>query len=174
MKFSIKDIVLVAACISIVFVQEQVLAFLPNIQLTVLLLVIYSKKLGLIKTTIIILIHTLLDCLVNGSINLYYFPFMFLGWMSIPVIINILFKRTESPIFLSLAGVFCSFIYSWIFIIPNLLVANSGINLSMIYSYFVADIWFELLLICSSFVSILWLYTPSSMVLDKILNEYYK
>ena len=57
MRFSIKDIVLIAACISIVFVQEQILSFIPNIQLTVFLLVLFSKKLGFIKKTIIVFIH---------------------------------------------------------------------------------------------------------------------
>ena len=61
MRFSFKDIVFIAACISIVFVQEQILSFLPNIQLTVLLLVLFSKKLGFIKTTIFVFIHSLLD-----------------------------------------------------------------------------------------------------------------
>ena len=96
MRFSIKDIVLIAACISIVFVQEQILSFLPNIQLTVLLLVLFSKKLGFIKTTIIVFIHSLLDCLITGSLNLYYFPFMILGWLSIPLICCTLFKKINS------------------------------------------------------------------------------
>ena len=98
-KFSIKDITILAACTSIIFVQEQALFFLPNIQLTVLLLVVYSKRLGLIKTSIIIFIHTLLDCIVTGSLNLYYFPFMLLGWLLIPIIITIFFKKCENPKF---------------------------------------------------------------------------
>ena len=173
MKFSIKDIVLIAACISIVFVQEQILSFIPNIQLTVLLLVLFSKKLGFIKTTIIVFIHSLLDCLITGSLNLYYFPFMILGWLSIPLICCTLFKKINSSLILGIAGIMGSLIYSWIFIIPNIIVANSTINLSIIIYYLVADLPFEALLACSSFLSIVWLYNPCSKVFDDILSKFY-
>ena len=100
-KFSVRDIALIAILSTILFVQEQVLTFLPNIRLTVFLLVLYSKKLGFIRTTIIVIIHVLLDNLFMGSMNLVYTPAMFVGWMLIPIIICTLFKKTESP-FLSL------------------------------------------------------------------------
>ena len=96
-KFKIIDIAIIASCISIIFVQEQILSFLPNIQLTILLLVVYSKKLGCLKTSIIVIIHSLLDCLVTGSLNLYYFPFILIGWLIIPIIITLFFKKCESP-----------------------------------------------------------------------------
>lgn len=173
MKFSIKDIVLVAACISIIFVQEQILSFLPNIQLTVLLLVLFSKKLGFVKTSIIILIHTLLDCLITGSLNLYYFPFMVLGWLSIPLICCTFFKKTNSSLILGTVGIIGSLIFSWIFIIPNILVANSTVNLSIITYYLIADLPFEAILACSSFLSIIWLYNHCSKVFDVVLNKFY-
>lgn len=171
MRFSIKDIAVVSACISIIFVQEQLLSFLPNIQLTILLLTVYSKRLGFIKTSIIVLIHTFLDCVVTGSLNIYYFPFMFLGWLVIPIVICLLFKKCESSIILSVMGIIFSLIYSWIFIIPSVIIPNGSLNSTGIVNYIVADIWFELLLACSSFVSILWLYTPCVKVFDKVLKE---
>ena len=39
----VKDITIIAAFAAILFIQEQALSFLPNIQLTVFLLVLYSK-----------------------------------------------------------------------------------------------------------------------------------
>ncbi len=171
-KFTIKDIVVIAACISIIFVQEQILSFLPNIQLTIFLLVVFSKKLGFLKTSIIILIHTLLDCLITGSLNLYYFPFMILAWLSIPIIISIFFKKCESSILLAIVVIIGSLLYCWIFIIPNILLATGTFNIDVIIKYFVADIPFELLLCTSSFISIMWLYKPCASIFDNIYTKY--
>lgn len=171
MHLSIKDVVVIATCISIVFVQEQILSVLPNIQLTILLLVLYSKKLGLIKTSIIVIIHSFLDCLVIGSLNLYYFPFMLIGWLLIPIIINLFFKKTESVIILSIMGIVFALLYSWVYIIPNVLIPNESISKLGLINYLAADILFEVLLAGSSFLSILWLYNPCSKVFDKVLKE---
>ena len=172
-KFSIKDIAIIAACIAIVFVQEQILFFLPNIQLTVLLFIVYSKRLGLVRTSIIVVIHTLLDCLVTGSLNLYYFPFMLLGWIIIPFIITIFFKKCENPFVLAVMGIVFSFIYSWMFVIPNILIPSGYININVIINYLIADITFEILLAASSFISVLWLYTPCIKTFDKVVKEMY-
>jgi hypothetical protein len=74
---------------------------------------------------------------------------------------------------LGIAGIIGSLIYSWIFIIPNIIVANSTVNLSTILYYLVADLPFEALLACSSFLSIIWLYNPCSKVFDDILSKFY-
>ena len=71
-----KEIVVLALFAALLFVQEQVLTFLPNIQLTVFLLILYSKMLGMKKTLLIILIHVLLDNLVMGSMNPLFICFM--------------------------------------------------------------------------------------------------
>ena len=66
-NLSAKDIAVIAILAVVLFIQEEVLTFLPNVQLTVFLIVLYTKKLGFKKTTIIILIHVILDNLVMGA-----------------------------------------------------------------------------------------------------------
>lgn len=166
-KFSVRDIALIAILSTILFVQEQVLTFLPNIQLTVFLLVLYSKKLGFIRTTIIVIIHVLLDNLFMGSMNLVYTPAMFVGWMLIPIIICTLFKKTESPFLLAIFGFIEGFLYSWMFILPNYLLYN--INP---LAYLASDVLFEFLLAISSFLSILFLYKYVSNYFDKLYINY--
>ena len=56
-----KRLVLLAFLSIILTVQEELLTFLPNIQLTVFLLVLYSKKLKCHETLLIITLHVLLD-----------------------------------------------------------------------------------------------------------------
>ena len=96
--FRIKDITLIAFFAAILFVQEQLLTFLPNIQLTVFLIILYCKVFGLTKTLIIVLIHTILDNIIMSSFSLYYFPFMLIGWCIIPVLVCALFKKIDNTI----------------------------------------------------------------------------
>ena len=164
MHNKIKDITLCAICTSILVVQEQILAFLPNIQLTLFLMVLFSKKLGLIRTIIIITCYTLIDGLVGGPFNIIYITFMLIGWLIIPILLCTIFKKVQSPLYLALLGVMFAFTYSWINIIPNLILTSATI-----ISYLIADYPFELLLAASSFLSILWLYTPIERVFKKII-----
>lgn len=162
----IKEIVIIAIFSAILFVQEQALTFLPNIQLTVFLLVLYSKVFGFKKTSIMILIHVLLDSIIMGSLNFFYFPFMLVGWIIIPIIICTLFKKIDNNIILALMGIAFSFFYSWMFVIPEYLF--KGINPIV---YLSSDILWELVLALSSFLSILWLYKPCSKLLNKLLEK---
>ena len=161
-----KDIVLISMMAIILFVQEQILMIIPNFQLTIFLLVLFSKKFGFIKTTIIIFIHVLLDNLIMGSMNIYSIPFMFIGWFIIPLTLNTIFKKVESQISLAILGVIFSFIYCWIFIIPNCLLLEVDF-----LTYLYADLIWEILLASSSFITILLLYNPCSRVVGRVVNE---
>lgn len=163
-NFKIKDIVIISIFTAVLFVQEQVLSFLPNIQLTVLLIVLYSKILGFKKTIIIVLLHILLDSILGGFNILYLIP-MLIGWLSIPILILTLFKKVESSIGLGIVGIIASVIYSWCFIFIEVVVLKGSF-----IAYFIADLPFELLLMGSSFLSIIWLYQP----LYKLINKIYQ
>lgn len=161
-----KDIVLISMMAIILFVQEQILMIIPNFQLTIFLLVLFSKKFGFIKTTIIIFIHVLLDNLIMGSMNIYFIPFMFIGWFIIPLTLNTIFKKVESQISLAILGIVFSCIYCWIFIIPNCLLLEVDF-----LTYLYADLIWEILLASSSFITILLLYNPCSRVIGRVVNE---
>jgi len=158
---TIKDIALLPMLAVVLFVQEQLLMVLPNIQLTVLLLVLYSKKIGTLKTLFIIFIYVLLDNLFMG--NLIYMPFMIIGWSLIPCLTNTLFNKINSNIGLAFLGILYAFLYSWIFLIPSCLIFEIDFKV-----YLVMDLLWEIMLAMSSFVSILLLYTPLSQVFDKL------
>lgn len=158
----VKDITLIAILTAILFAQEQILSFLPNIQLTVLLIVLYSKVLGLKKTIIIVTIHTFLDNLLMGF-NIFYFPFMLIGWLIIPISLNTIFKRVNNTILLAFLGILFSFLYSWMFVFANVVLLQVGF-----WQYLIADLYFEILLAASSFFTILWLYDP----LYKLMIEF--
>lgn len=161
-KLAIRDLSLIAVLTTILFVQEQLLTFIPNVQLTVFLIVLYSKKLGFVKTSIITIIHVLLDNLFLGGINIYYTPAMLVGWLIIPTTLSTIFKKVHSNISLAILGAIYSFIYCWIYIIPNVILFKFNY-----IDYLIADIPFEIILVVSSFVSILLLYNPISKIFTK-------
>lgn len=161
--FTIKDIVYIAMLTTILFVQEEVLTFIPNVQFTIFLLVLYSKKMGFTKTTIIILIHVFLDNLVMGSLNFIYTPVMFFGWMFIPIFVCTIGRKTESPLKLGLIAILCSFLYCWSFVLPTYLFMN--INPLV---YLGSDIIFELILAVVGFTTTFLLYKPCSRIFEKL------
>ena len=165
-KIKVFDLALISILSAVVFAFEYVMQVLPNVQLTVLFIVLFSKKLGCIKSVFIVLIYTILDVLFMGGFNILYFPFILCGWLIIPLSINTIFKRVDETIFLAVLGVLFSLIYCWLFVIPAAFIANVNV-----FDYLVADLIFELILAASSFLSILWLYKPLSNLLDKILQK---
>ena len=163
---NIKEIAIISAMTTILIVQEQLLSVLPGIQLTVFLMILYSKKFGLTKSVIIIIVHVLMDNLLMQSFSLMYTPTMLIGWLIIPLTICTIFKKVESPLFLGILGIVYSFIYSWLYIIPNYFL----IGIDPI-AYLISDIIAEIILATCSFLSILLLYKKCSKVMDMLLKK---
>lgn len=168
LSLTIRDITLIALLAVILFVQEEALTFVPGLQFTVFLLVFYSKKLGLWRTSIIVLVHVFLDNLFIGSFSIIYTPFMFAGWIIIPLTMCTLFKKVENPIILGLLGALYSFIYCWMYFIPDCAIYGIGL-----IPKFLSDILFEALMAAMSLLSIAFLYRPLSKILDPILDSYF-
>ena len=162
---SVKDITIASILAAILFVQEQILFFLPNITFTMLLIVLYSKKLGCIKTIFINLVYVLLDNIFGGAFNLLFVVFMFIGWSITPILLNTVFKKVNNNILLAVIGVLCSFIYSWILIIPGCITFNTDF-----ISYLKMDITWEVVMATSSFLTILFIYKPLDIAWNKILK----
>jgi len=165
-KITIKDICLMALFTCVMFGLEEAMSFLPNIQLTVFLMILYSKTFGLGKTSIMVCLYCLLDSLFMGAINPIYTTFLLLGWLIIPLVTCTLFKKTENNIVLAFVAMLYAFLFSWIMIIPSCIIMKVGF-----WTYFVADMPFELLLALSSFLSTLLLYNVLKKLMDKLLNK---
>lgn len=161
----IKRIALIAMLTVIVFVLEEVMTFLPNIQLTVFLLFLYSKKLKFYESSIIVTIHVMLDNFILGSFNIYYTPAMFIGWMPIPVLTNLFFKKIEKPIILAFIASLFAVLYSLVYAVASVIILKVDY-----IKYLIADLPFASLLVLSSFISTLLLYKPLSNVMDKYIK----
>lgn len=162
----IKKITIIAVFSAILFVQEEALTFIPNVQLTVFLLILYGKVFGFKDTVIIICIHTLLDNIVMGSLSILYFPFMLIGWLLIPITVCSLLKKCNNNFILAGFSIIFSFVYCWIFMIPNIIFYSIDIK-----AYLISDILWEIVLAISSFLTTLWLYKPCASVLNKLVDN---
>ena len=160
-----KELVILAFLSAILFVQEQALSFLPNIQLTVFLLILYTRTVGIKKTVFIICVYCLLDNLFMASINLIYTPFMMIGWLLVPILLETIFKKMQTSMALAFLAIVFSFLYSWVYLIPNIWIYDV-----QPLAYLLADLPFEVLLAASSFITTLWLYEPCSKVLRHLMK----
>ena len=162
----IKDIVLIALLTTILIVQEYLLGFLPNVQLTFFLIVLFSKCLGLIKTSIICIIYILLDGFLSGGMGLIFMPFMLIGLLIIPLSLNTIFKKIDSSFCLALLGILFAFIYSFINIIPGCIMFDMSF-----YEYLLGDITWEIILAINNFISIFILYKPCRKMFNNVLKK---
>ena len=146
---SVKRLVRIAILAAIMFVQEFALSFIPNIQLTQCLIAIYYYSFGLLDTLLIIVIHVLLDNMAMGSFNLIYTPAMFVGWLSLPLILHV-FKRNQNRFFSATIVGIHGIIYSLGFALANAIMLEVPF-----LTYFIADIPFEVILVVNGFLTTL-------------------
>lgn len=163
-KLKIFDLSLIALFAAILFAQEQILTNIPGVQLSIFLIILFSKTLGLTKTVIIVIIYVLLDNFYMNSFSLQYTPVMFVGWLLIPLTICTIFKKIESPLILGLLSIVYAFIYCWLYIIPNYFLLGIGP-----IEYLISDILFEIILAICSFLTVFWLYKPCSRLINLLL-----
>jgi energy-coupling factor transport system substrate-specific component len=146
---------------SIVVVLEKILEFLPNIQLTVVLLMAFIFFLSLPESLILVTIYTMLDILLGG-ISLYAIP-MFIAWNLFAIIV---FYAKGNVVKLILIGIIFPIIYSFILGLPYIYMLNIDFKL-----YYLADLPFTGIFIVSNVVTISWLYKMIVKQLSYYMGE---
>lgn len=151
--------------LAILFVQEQLLAFDINVQLTVLLIAVYAAILPPALLYPVIVGYVLLDNLFMGSFNLLYTPAMLAAWLFFAGLMRAfrkgaLWKKT-------LAATLFGFVYGWFFAIPFAI----SFGFDRLWPYLVADFFpAEVTMAAVDLVTVLFLYEP----LRKLLSTLYK
>ena len=157
-KKLIMKIVMTALLTAIIFVQEELLSFIPNVQLTVLLLVVYGAYCGPKWGTIIVLLHVFLDNLFVGSLTIYVMLPMFIGW-EIIMLASYFVRKKNIYIKASVAGI-GALLYCGIFVLSSVVFYKVDFK-----AYVAADIIFEIILVVCSVITVLWLFNPIYKVL---------
>ncbi len=154
---------MIALSIAILFTQEQLLVFLPNVQLTVLLIILFVSVFSFKESIIMITSYVLLDSLYMGGFNVFYMVPMMLAWYLIPVSYHTILRKTKSEHKLALFAMVFGFVYGWMFIPFNML----QLGIPNFWPYLIADLPFELIMATTGFITVLWMYKP----LYKVLND---
>ena len=148
--------ILLAFAISILFVQEQALMFLPNIQFTVVLLIVYSSVFSKKDMFVLIFVYVFLDSMYYGGLNPFYMIPMLLAWSLIPIVHHTVLQHTKNEYILAIFALVFGFVYGWMFI-PFQMIQTSITNP---IPYLMADILFEVIMGTTGFLSVLWVYKP--------------
>ena len=156
-------IVLSSLLLAILFVQEEVLSFLPGIQFTFLLLFVYGAVLDFKWGSLIVIAHVILDNLIMGSFVVHIIIPMFVGYY-LSFIFGYLAKKRI---------ILTSFLCALSIIIYTLAFALSSVIIYHIdyFVYMASDIPYTIILICFSVITIIWLYNPLVKVLEKIITK---
>lgn len=75
-------------------------------------------------------------------------------------------KKCDSNLILAVFSILFSFIYCWIFMVPNIIFYSINIK-----AYLLSDILWEIFLATSSFLTTLWLYRPCVSILSKLADN---
>jgi hypothetical protein len=159
-----KKIALFAVLIAMLLVQEQALAFIPNVQFSTLLILLFASSFKLRDSFVMIAVYVVIDSLYMGAFNLIYMVPMYIGWSLIPIGYHVFFKEKENTIALAFFGLFMGFIYGVIFM--PFAVILTGVDP---WAYLIADLPFQIVMAISNFLTILWLYPPLKKVYQQNL-----
>ncbi len=159
----VKDIAIMVMLSGLLFVQEELLTLIPNIQFTFLLIMLYGAVLGPKRGSLIVLVHVLLDNLFMSSFTPTVMLPMLVGH-EITMLIGYYLKN-KNLIVKSIGIAMSSIIYAFLFFVTTIYVYN--INP---IAYLVADIPFDIILISCNIICVLWLYKPIYKILDDNIN----
>ncbi len=158
-KVSLRHLILTGMLLAVLIAQEQLLIFLPNIQLTVVLIMVYAAILPGYLLVFLVLGYVLLDNLIMGSFSLIYTPPMLLAWLMLALIGRLV--RDRSMIVILLAALLFGFLYGWVFIPFNMIVYG----LNVFWPYLASDLPFEIVMAVNNYFTVLLLYRPLTALL---------
>lgn len=158
---NLRRMLLISVSVPIIIVQEYALVSLPNIQFTVLLIILFSTIFTFKESIIMIFVYVLLDSLLMGAFNPLYMIPMFLGWSVIPLVLNTVLKNTRNELTLAFFAFVFGFIYGWMFIPFRMM----QYGVTILTPYLIADLPYEIVMAVVGFVTVLLAYKPLYKVL---------
>lgn len=162
---TVKRMCIIAIFSAILFALEELLTVLPNVQLTFLLVMLYASILSILDSTLIIIIHVILDNLFMQTFNPFFMVPQFLGLLIAAIFARLL--RNKNEYIIGVASILASLIYCWLYLLVNIWFLHANF-----IEYLLADIPFEILLATSSFVSIVLLYKPLKNFIEDNITRY--
>lgn len=160
MKLNVKNIALLGVMIAILEVAKNVLAFLPNVELVSLLIILYALYLGK-RVFLVVPAFVLIEGCIYGF-GLWWIMYLY-TWPLLAVL-AMLFKKQDSVWFWSiLSGLFGLF-YGALSAIPYLFLGG----FQTAFSWWIAGIPFDIIHCVSNFVLCLILFKPLRNVMRRM------
>ncbi len=134
---------------------------IPNVQLTVVLLVVYAAVLPWHLLIPLVGAYVFLDNFWMGSLNIIYFLPMAFAWFLL-VFLSKLLRSKPLWVHITWATLF-GFLYGWIFAIPQVLVFRMNFWL-----YLASDFEFEVVMAITNLISVSLLDLPLQRLLKTL------
>ena len=138
--------------LSIIVVSQMILAFLPNVQITTVLFLVYFNQNKFKDSLTLIISYTIIMGLIWG-INLFLIPMGF-SWFFFLILYWI--KKDDNIYYLAVKGIIMGNILGFTYGIFNLILYNWRLN--TFFAYIVADIPFQIIMSITNFITILVLF----------------
>lgn len=160
MRTNVKNIALLGVMIAILEVAKNVLAFLPNVELVSLLIILYTLYLGK-RVFFVVPAFVLIEGCIYGF-GLWWIMYLY-TWPLLAVL-TMLFKKQDSVWFWSiLSGMFGLF-YGALSSIPYLFLGG----FQTAFSWWIAGIPFDIIHCVANFVLCLILFQPLQNVMRRM------
>lgn len=153
-KNTIRSITLTAMLLAILIVQEEVLVFIPNVQLTTLLIMAYSAVLPTSLLLILIPAYVLIDSLLMASLNPIYMIPMVFAWLFLAFLTKAI--KNKPFIWIVIVAVLFGFLYGWSFI-PSKMLTMSVFE---VWPYVLSDLPFEVIMAVTNLFTVGIMYRP--------------
>jgi energy-coupling factor transport system substrate-specific component len=170
-RIKLQTITLTAMFLAVIVVLEMLMSSIPNVQLTVLLMMVYAstfpKRLFIPFVVAYVILDNFTGIFLVGSFDPIIMIPMTVAWL-------ILLYATKAIsntkwIFIVLFATFFGFLYGWIYIPAH--VIRFGIT--TLWPYFVADLPFEITMAISNLISVSILYKPLTTLLKDLQSGKY-
>lgn len=154
---NVKKFTILSVLVALTVVLEQVLSFLPNIQVTCLLIVIIGTSFNKSASALAIFVYVTLDNILGGFTYLY--PFMLVSWLMFVIIINL--AKNKGEFVLALISLIFGLVHMLILAIPTIMILKIDPLV-----YLSADIPYTFIFMLVNFLTVFWLYKPLKKVMD--------
>ena len=164
-KNNLKKLIMVSLFTAILFVQEELLTFIPDVQFTFMLVMLYGATMGPLYGSIIVVLHVIFDNLFMSTFGNF--------WIMVPQLVGLLITmllgyllRKRSEFVIAIGSVFAGLIYVGLYMLVNIYVLDMDP-----LAYIIADIPVDLLLVTSNVITVMFLYKPLKKLIDENLNN---
>ncbi|MDD3842149.1 MAG: hypothetical protein WCS48_03755 [Candidatus Izemoplasmatales bacterium] len=161
---SIKSITVSAMLLAVLIAQEYALMAIPNVQLTVVLIMAYASVLPWATLLPVVAIYVLIDNMIMGSLSILYFWPMLVAWLVLAIVSKLLVNKDlwVQVVFALIFG----FIYGWFF--AFVYVVQFG--WATLIPYLISDFPFEVIMAINNFVTVSIIYLPIKKTLGNLMN----